>query len=174
MKEYEKKQKENEEQKLKKLESKKEQEYASEFVASETQEKETLSKSEIKARVNYAYTASTNLKSSSTFDSSVNKQLIYVPFHKLNSSLTYATHSWLFNIQYNYTGQRYISTDNLWYLPANYLIDIGVDKRFRLNNQLNCSVGFKVRNVFDQEYQSIAWRPMPGRNYLLSIKMELR
>ena len=40
---------------------------------------------------------------------------------------------------------------------------------FKTGEKTNIRASFKVNNLFNQAFQSIAYRPMPGRNYLLSI-----
>jgi iron complex outermembrane receptor protein len=128
-----------------------------------------LNKIKLKASANYAYTKSTNLTAKNEFDNSLDQQLIYVPFHKLNSSIQvhYKTVDLIYT--YSYTGKRFITTDNNWYLPANFLSDISIAKAFTLGKKWKLYSSFKIKNILDQNYQSIAWRPMPGRHYLITV-----
>lgn len=123
----------------------------------------------LKASANYAYTKSTNLKTKNEFDNSLNQQLLYVPYHKLNSTIQLHYKTIQFTYTYNYTGKRYISTDNNWYLPANFISDISIAKPFKVGTKWNLYSSFKINNLLNQDYQSIAWRPMPGRHYLLTV-----
>ena len=131
-----------------------------------------INKLKFKASVNHAYTKSTNLKTQNEFDNSRNKQLIYVPYHKLNSSLQLNYNAFYLIYTYNYVGERFISTDNNWKLPANFISDISIAKRFKAAKKWSMHTSFKIRNILDQNYQSIAWRPMPGRNFLLSLTIQ--
>ena len=121
---------------------------------------------------NYAYTLSTNRKAQNDNDNSVNQQLIYVPFHQFNINTGLAYKKWLLNYNYTYTGKRYISTDNLWYLPANYQSNISLSKTLKTSEKTNLNGMFKVYNLFDQDYQAMAWRAMPGRNYLFTLSLQ--
>jgi len=125
------------------------------------------------ANVNYSYTLSTNLKGQNTLDNSVDKQLIYVPFHQINYLIRALYKSYSLSYNYSYTGQRFISTDNNWYLPANFISNITLSKQFIISSKSSFSTSFKINNLFDQDYQSIAWRPMPGRNYLFNLTFRI-
>lgn len=121
---------------------------------------------------NYAYTLSTNLKAKNNYDNSVNKQLIYVPYHQINYLLVLALKNYQFSYTYNYTGKRFISTDNNWYLPANFISNIRLSKTVKINPKTGVDMGFKINNLFNQDYQAMAWRAMPGRNYLFTFTFQ--
>jgi len=128
-----------------------------------------LKKLNFMGKINYAYTESTNMNAASDFDNSVNKQLIYVPYHKLSSTLQLKYKSLQLIYTYNYTGELFITTDNNWYLPAIFISDISISNQFIVQPTWSISGSFSVNNIINQEYQSVANRPMPGRNYLLSV-----
>ena len=65
-----------------------------------------ISNLRINASTNYAYTKSTILTAKNEFDNSITKQLIYVPYHKMNGSLRFSFKSIRLDYTYNYTGQR--------------------------------------------------------------------
>ena len=127
----------------------------------------------IKGRVNYAYTKSTNLRGKNEYDNALNKQLIYVPFHKLGGSMFVNFKSINLTYTYNYTGKRFITSDNNWYLPANFISNISLSKEFKLAKKYRLFASFNVNNVLDQDYQSIAYRPMAGRNYLIRLTFKI-
>jgi iron complex outermembrane receptor protein len=129
----------------------------------------TIKKLIIQNKISYAYTKSINKKSKNTLDNSLNKQLIYVPYHKFNYGLNLTYKSFALNYNFNYTGQRFTTSDNNWYLPANFISNVSFAKQFKLVEKSTALITFSVNNIQDQNYQSIAWRPMPGRNYLASI-----
>jgi len=129
----------------------------------------TIKRLQLITKIGYAYTKSTNIKAQNNFDNSLNNQLIYVPFHKINYNLNILYRSLSINYSYNYTGKRFITTDNNWYLPANFISDVSVSKTFKIKHKTSIYGTFKVNNLFNQEYQSIAWRAMPQRNYLIAI-----
>lgn len=131
-----------------------------------------ISKVKVNNSINYAYTSSINRASKNENDNSVGKQLIYVPLHQFNYNLSLNYSSYNLIYTYNYTDKRFITSDNNWYLPANFLSDIAISKKFSSKKKLKTSISFKVRNIFNQQYQSIAWRAMPGRNYLISLSFK--
>lgn len=132
----------------------------------------TLGKFTLKQNANYAYTASTNIKTNNELDNSIDKQLIYVPFHKFNYTLgaTYKNTSIYYN--YSYTGLRFISTDNNWYMPAYFIHNASVSQQIKLK-KVKLTASFKANNLLNQDYQAMAYRAMPGRNFLFSISLGL-
>lgn len=132
----------------------------------------TLGKFTLKQNANYAYTASTNIKTNNELDNSIDKQLIYVPFHKFNYTLgaTYKNTSIYYN--YSYTGLRFISTDNNWYMPAYFIHNASISQQIKLK-KVKLTASFKANNLLNQDYQAIAYRAMPGRNFLFSISLGL-
>ena len=115
------------------------------------------------ANMFYTYTSS--------IDEETRKQLIYVPLHsyKLNFSAVYRKFEARFN--YNFTDRRYIATDNNWYMPNYSLSSLSMGKQVTLNKN-KLLVRFSIHNLFDRQYQAIAWRPMPGRNYVLTLRYD--
>ena len=132
----------------------------------------TFSKLTIKHNANYAYTASTNIKTNNESDNSINKQLIYVPFHKFNYTLSASYKKTSIYYNYSYTGLRFISTDNNWYMPVNFIHNASISQKINLK-KLALTGSFKVNNLLNQDYQSMAYRAMPGRNFLFSISLAL-
>lgn len=119
----------------------------------------------------YTYTLSTNKKAKLNNDNSLEKQLIYVPFHKLSFYTAVQYKKQTLTYQFNYTGKRFVTADNEWYMPANFLTDITLSREFDLNTSFSLIGSLKINNIFNQDYQSIAYRPMPGRNFLVSLTL---
>lgn len=121
---------------------------------------------------NYAYTLSTNRKGKNENDNSVNKQLIYVPYHQANYTLRLSLKQFTLSYNYSFTGERFISTDNNWYMPANFISNVGLSKILNITPKTRLNASFKANNIFNQDYQAIAWRAMPGRNYLFTLSFQ--
>ena len=103
-------------------------------------------------------------------DESTHKQLIYVPFHKANAIINYQYKKWSFSYNLQYTGEVYITTSNTQSLDDYLLSNINIQRSFFKNRmQLEC----RVNNLFDKNYQSVAYRPMPNRNYSLQINLNI-
>lgn len=103
-------------------------------------------------------------------DDETDKQLIYVPTHKANILLDYVWKKWNFNYNLQYIGEVFITSSNTETLDAYWLSDITFSRSL-LKDRMN--IGFSVNNLFDTKYQSVAFRPMPNRNYLLQINFKI-
>lgn len=105
----------------------------------------------------YAYTVSKNLETA--------KQLFFVPYHKLTSSFYYSYNKFSVNFQYLYNGFVYTRSDN----DPNEIIEgyqvsnIGFDYDFSFLK--TSKLGFQILNIFNEKYQSLEDRPLPGRNF---------
>lgn len=111
----------------------------------------------------YAYTSSK--------DERTNKQLFYVPYHKLTGSLSHNYKKFASYYQLLYTGEVFTTSDNN---PKNILegfmvSNIGADYNFSKNNTFK--VGVKVANLWNKEYQSLPSRYMPGRNFTIYLNL---
>ncbi len=102
-----------------------------------------------------------------------NNQLIYVPANQFGSGIRVNWRTLFSSIKVNYTGRRYLTADNSQYLQGYTLSDL---KFGVLMNSKNTSYDLSVivDNLFNVSYQDIAWYPMPGRAYSLSIVFQLK
>lgn len=96
------------------------------------------------------------------------RQLIYIPETLFNASL-WVVYGNFHNVLTNsYTGRRFITADNSDYLPAYSVSSITFGHRFRTGNHI-LDVNLKVDNIFGTDYQAVAYYPMPGRSFMLSV-----
>ncbi|UKM64681.1 TonB-dependent receptor [Flavobacteriaceae bacterium GSB9] len=113
----------------------------------------------------YSYTVSENLETQ--------KQLIYVPFHKGNFSLGYNYKNISAYYQFMYNGDVFTTDDNLsgpFYSVEDYNIsNLGLNYEVFNEVKQQLVVGVLVKNIFNTNYQSIAFRPMPNRNFNIQI-----
>jgi iron complex outermembrane receptor protein len=105
-------------------------------------------------------------------DVSVGKQLMYIPENQAN---------FLFRIGYSnlysswvadFMGKRYITVDNSKYLPGYFINNLITGIKL----PLKCSsidLNFSIDNLFNVNYQSIAYYPLPGRSYFIKIFVQL-
>jgi iron complex outermembrane receptor protein len=117
----------------------------------------------------YNYCRSTNEKAISPYDSTVGKQLIYTPENTFNSTLTINKSGFYGSYVFSYVGERYTTPDNTIYMPGYYLSNIILGKNFHLKYFI-LSLQLNLNNLFNLDYQSIESRPMPGRNFALTLK----
>ena len=125
-------------------------------------------KLKVSLSVTYAYTQSKNLKSSSGLDASEGKQLIYVPFHQGSVSVSVRYAGYRLSYLHRHTGKRFVTRDHYKYLNGYDVASTGLGKTFQLNG-IRLRSRISVRNLFDETYQELAWRPMPGRSFHLMI-----
>jgi len=124
---------------------------------------------------NYSFTNTSNLNAVSPVDQSRGKQLIYIPRHKGH---LYLSASWKdFTIKYdlNYVGKRFTRSSNREsdyerILNPYWLSKMALDKQIAWN-KFTINLKFTVENLLNESYQSILWRPMPGRSYSLSMAL---
>lgn len=138
----------------------------------ETSSRISYSLNKLKTQIgfNSAYVLSTSTQSSLENDASVNKQLIYTPRYNYggNFSITYNK----FNISYyhNYVGYRFTTSDNTSWLKPYHFSNLKIGHQYSLQ-RLTLVTAFHINNLFNSGYMVIAQRPMPLRNYEVSITL---
>lgn len=103
----------------------------------------------------YAYTVSQ--------EDGKSEQLIYVPFHKATISLAYSYKKVSAYYRHLFNGEVFTSPDNAYKIDPFNVSTVGVEYTFKLLSGLD--VGVQVNNLWNEEYQNVNVRPMPGRNY---------
>lgn len=124
------------------------------------------------AYANYSYTRATGLDATSAQDQSKGKQLIYVPLHVANVSLYFSYHRFFLRAVNTYTDAVFTTSDNSEALQAYYLIDIETGKDFTIRN-IDLGFSFRVNNITDRHYQTVAQRPMAGRSFEVILKFNI-
>jgi iron complex outermembrane receptor protein len=124
-------------------------------------------------RLNTAYTWVQSQVSvgASESDNSVDKQLIYVPEHQAKGQFSVHFGKLFMLYGHEFTGMRYTTSDNESSLPSYQLGFASFGYEHTLNKH-SVGITFTVDNLFDKAYQSIAWRPMPGRSFLINLNYQ--
>ena len=136
-----------------------------------------LSKLQYKLSGSYAYTSAINYGDPLIWsDASDGKQLVYIPEHSGNMLANLSLGAFYFSYQFNGYSERYTTSSNDvtsrdWLYPY-FMNDVAIGKHFKLK-QLSFSTEFKVYNLFNESYHSILYRPMPGRNYYLTLVFKI-
>ncbi|MEN8226218.1 MAG: TonB-dependent receptor, partial [Bacteroidota bacterium] len=120
-----------------------------------------------KLRFSYTYSRSSN-EGKDVQEGLVGKQLIYTPMHNAALRLDMGLGSWSVALYNNYTGKSYISSDNMEALPGFFISNIALNKEMNIK-QVKINISARINNIFDKDYQLVAFRPMPARNFQLSI-----
>lgn len=101
------------------------------------------------------------------------KQLIYIPLHSANVRMGVARKGWTGLLHIGFTGRRMtqvpdhrIHFDNS--LDPFFLTNLSLQKKLVAGN-LEWGIRAQVDNLFNARYQQMLWRPMPGRNYSITL-----
>ena len=98
------------------------------------------------------------------------KQLIYTPVHAANFTVVGGWRRFRLRWDQVLVGERFTSRDNLESLPTYTLSNASLNFLWpRKWGLLELNAG--LRNLWGAEYQTIQWRPMPGRNFLLGLRI---
>ena len=121
---------------------------------------------------NYSYTRATTTSSNTANDASIGKQLIYVPANQGNCSFLLNYRMFYSSWNIIMTGKRYLTVDNTDYLPGYMLNNLITGIRLNLKNN-SLELNFQIDNLFNVNYQTIAYYPLPGRSYSLKLLIQI-
>lgn len=115
----------------------------------------------LKSNIGYSYTRSINLETQ--------KQLMYVPLHKIFGNIDYQYDFMRVYLQGMFNGLTYTDTNEKRSdaLDPYFIINTGISATLLKNY----TIGFKVNNIFNQVYYTIASYPLPKRNYSLNLNI---
>jgi len=120
---------------------------------------------------NYSHTRSFNISDNESIDQ---KQLMYVPYNTINSYTKIRYKTYQIGINWSYTSKRFNTNDHKDYMLQPYhVFNIHLTKTFNLNN-FKPEIQFKIKNLFDNQYQVIKNYPMPGRAYYINISFQIK
>lgn len=118
----------------------------------------------------YDLTLSSNQEGLSANNASVGKQLIYVPKHKWNATLSAVYKDWTIAFYHQYTGKVYTLVDNSDFLPAYHLDHLHLYRKFKTKH-LGGNAFVKLNNILGVNYQVIAQFAMPSQNFEIGWKV---
>lgn len=124
-----------------------------------------IGKTEFSFHGNYSYTRSTTIECTQALSKEIiGKQLIYIPEHLSAIKFSAVHNSFVFTYAHSFTGIRYTTSDNSSFLPFYSIADARIEKNM-LFKKLSFNLFFVARNIFNEQYQVIAYRAMPGINF---------
>ena len=126
----------------------------------------------LKSSSGYAFTKTENSGWSDFNDPFKGKQLIYVPKNQINTGIKLFYRGFYSFWIFNYTGKRFITTDNFEYLPGYSDNDLRIGLKININKN-DFDFNIRIDNIMGIDYQTIAYQPMPGRSVYLSILYKL-
>ncbi|MEI8278790.1 MAG: TonB-dependent receptor [Bacteroidota bacterium] len=131
-----------------------------------------LAKWQLHLGLNSSYVLATTQSSYITGDGSIGKQIPYTPHYNGQLNVGFTFHGLYLNYNHTFTGYRYVTADESQYLSdystgnVQLMYNIHMHKHpIRFNIQCN--------NIWDQHYQVVAYRPMPGINWLAGLQLNL-
>jgi len=122
--------------------------------------------------VNTSYVLATTVASYIYNDGSVGKQIPYTPRYngQMNAGFSYGHLS--VNYNHSYTGYRFTTTDESSYVLPYQTGNVQMMYSPVIHKHLWQFTG-QCNNVWNEQYQVVASRPMPGINWLLGFKVAL-
>lgn len=110
-------------------------------------------------------------------DQSYGKQLVFIPVHSGNLMVYMEYKGFSVAWQHNSYSERFTTSSNdpsrrNWLYPY-FMNDLALGKQWQLGSW-DMQAGLKIYNLFDETYHTVLYRPMPGRNFLLTLKTQLR
>ncbi|MCX8056445.1 MAG: TonB-dependent receptor [Ignavibacteria bacterium] len=123
---------------------------------------------------NYTFTNALKKSRLTLNDQSYNKQLPYIPKHKASLIFYYKLKSIEFEFSSTYYSRRFVTEDNDVLFSLDPVIISNLSSTFYYSiNSYHFRLNLLIQNLFNTSYQLIQSFPMPGREYRLTIQMEV-
>lgn len=123
-------------------------------------------------KASYSYTKAIAGGSKEGNDTSIGRQLMYIPENQANISFRIAFKNFYSSWLANFTGKRYTTVDNSKYLQKYFINNLLSGIKLPLRDSI-IDLNFSIDNLFNVNYQSIAYYPLPGRSYFIKILVQL-
>ena len=124
------------------------------------------------ARAQYTYQDARDVTDPN--DTYYKHQIPYIPWHSGSAIVGLSYKNWDLNYSFLYAGERYDEQENILYnhMEPWYTSDLSLRYKFRVYS-LEFIAQAEVNNVLDQDYEVIVNYPMPGRNYAITLSVEI-
>lgn len=120
----------------------------------------------------YTFTHATTQYSHIPNDKSIGKQIPYVPYHIINGMLQIKFKNFTALYAHNYTGERYITNDASSSLPYYHIGNVNISYTM-LQPKIKWMITASIYNIWNATYTVINARPMPGRNFEVSLRHQI-
>jgi len=122
--------------------------------------------------INTSYVLATTVNSYIYNDGSIGKQIPYTPRYNGQANIGFTFKKLTFNYNHTYTGYRFITTDE-----SEYLLPYQTGNLQLMYNTEICHHSLQLtgqcNNIWNEQYQVVAERPMPGINWQAGFKLML-
>jgi vitamin B12 transporter len=119
----------------------------------------------------YSYTRAREINKGAS--ETTGKQLIYIPVNQANSSLYVAYKNFYTTWVTNFIGRIYTTADNSGFLQRYTINSFTSGMKFNYKENF-INIRFKIENIFDTTYETIAYYPQPGRTYFLILSLHFK
>ncbi|MBK7871949.1 MAG: TonB-dependent receptor [Saprospiraceae bacterium] len=116
----------------------------------------------------YDFVKSTNEKVAPENPGGLGKHLVYIPKHKALAQFIWRKSGWEATYRHSFVDKVFIDERNSRELSGFSIGDLSVSRAFDLN-KIQLSAFAKVHNIWNENYQMVAFYPMPGRNMEVGI-----
>ncbi len=101
-------------------------------------------------------------------------QIAYIPKHSASAVANVAWRKWSADYSFLYTGRRYDSSANIPanYIRSHYINDLAVNRSLSLMGA-EAKISLAVNNVLNRHYDVVRCYPMPGRNYKITLSINI-
>jgi iron complex outermembrane receptor protein len=100
----------------------------------------------------------------------IGKQLAYVPKIKTGGTFLISYKSVWLKYSESFTGRRYSTDDNSIYIERYWIGGVSIEKTFE-GKAFSIKSFVRADNIWNQEYQVVAWYPMPLRSYQIGVSI---
>lgn len=125
---------------------------------------------DIISRASYSYCVSRDRSQPGAAE--YDRQLIYVPMHMGSHILKIDFQNVFASFDSYYTGKRYTRADNLSYMPSHFHHNLLIG--WKVNREkLTWELFAGIYNITGENYQVIAWQPMPRRSFRVGVDVKI-
>ncbi len=119
------------------------------------------------------YIVSISQKSDLPNDGSIGKQIPYTPRWNANAGFMVEWNAISLVYDHQFTGERFITVDESQAIPAYFTGNIHLSYTWR-RKSIAATVGLEILNLWNEQYQIMWQRPMPGRYFMVNLKFGFR
>jgi vitamin B12 transporter len=120
--------------------------------------------------INTSYILSTTKSTYLPHDGSIGKQIPYTPRYNGQASITVTFKRYSLGYIHTYTGYRFITSDESEYLTPYQTGNVQFQSAFTLHNH-SLTIMAQCNNIWKEQYQVVAYRPMPGVNWIAGARL---
>ncbi|MBN2697545.1 MAG: TonB-dependent receptor plug domain-containing protein [Bacteroidales bacterium] len=122
---------------------------------------------------NYSFTWTTDETTETVGEPERGNQLIYIPVHKGSLTVFLSWSRYRFSYGPDFVGERFTTSagnPTLHSLPGYLLHNVSGALTFRVW-KTDGELRLRADNLLNADYQSVLWRPMPGRSFTVLLKL---